>query len=133
MYLHDWAGEDGFRSMVFDFEGCSYGASSECDAALRDEKYQGINVLLASYTYQDYSGSAFVLFERGGQLFEVHGSHCSCYGLEDQWTPEEVTLESLWHRLDKGELGKSYNGNEFVNELRDVLSQYESSCDIAKR
>ena len=24
-------------------------------------------------------------------LFEVHGSHCSCYGFEDQWKPEPTT------------------------------------------
>jgi hypothetical protein len=52
-------------------------------------------ILLASYEYEDYSGDAFVLFERNGVLYEVHGGHCSCYGLEDQWEPEETTWEAL--------------------------------------
>ena len=50
----------------------------------------GATLLAAAYTYEDYSGSAYVLFERDGKLWCVNGGHCSCYGLEGQWTPEEV-------------------------------------------
>ena len=42
-----------------------------------------VNILLAWYGGGDYDGSAFVLFERDGQLYEVNGGHCSCYGLEE--------------------------------------------------
>lgn len=52
-------------------------------------------VIFAAYTYEDYSGSALVIFQRDGKLFEVHGSHCSCYGLEGQWDPEETSMEAL--------------------------------------
>jgi len=52
-------------------------------------------MLIAVYETPSYEGYAFVLFERNGQLFEVHGSHCSCYGLEDQWTPEATSWEAL--------------------------------------
>ena len=52
-------------------------------------------LLLASYETPGYDGMAFVLFQRDGQLFEVHGSHCSCYGLENQWNPEATTWEAL--------------------------------------
>ena len=38
---------------------------------------------------------ALVFFERGGMLFEVHASHCSCYDLEGQWEPEETTREAI--------------------------------------
>lgn len=62
-------------------------------------------VLLAYYTYEDYSGSAFVLYQKDGKLFEVHGSHCSCYGLEGQWEPEETTYAALsmrpWHQMEQ--------------------------------
>lgn len=54
-----------------------------------------VNILLAFYEYEDYEGDAYVLFEQQGQLFEVHGSHCSCYGLENQWEPEIISLEYL--------------------------------------
>jgi hypothetical protein len=30
-----------------------------------------------------------------GKLYENHGSHCSCYGFEDQWAPEETSIEYL--------------------------------------
>jgi hypothetical protein len=33
------------------------------------------------------------------ELFEVHGSHCSCYGFEGQFSPEITTVEYL--RSDK--------------------------------
>ena len=50
-------------------------------------------ILLAAYYDEDYEGDAYVLFERGGKLWEVHGSHCSCNGLEGQWDPEETSWE----------------------------------------
>lgn len=56
--------------------------------------WEGINILFASYGEDNYSGNAFVLFEKDGKLYEVNGSHCSCYGLEGQFEPEETTLEA---------------------------------------
>jgi len=67
-----------------------------------------VNIIVAWYSYEDYSGSAFVLFEQGGQLFEVNGGHCSCYGLEGQWEPEETSIEALRHYLDNGEVRSEY-------------------------
>lgn len=56
-------------------------------------------IIYAAYgTEEAYSGSAFVVFERDGVLYEVHGGHCSCHGLEGQWEPEETT----WAALRKG-------------------------------
>ena len=94
MYLNDWS-ESQAEGMCRDFE-------------IEMSALDGIKILVASYTYEDYNGSAFVLFEKGGQLFEVNGSHCSCYGLEGQWEPEETTLEALmarkpWHWSDHGD------------------------------
>ena len=141
MFLHDWA-EDGLFAMIMDFEDVYISKSeydaSECPwrnnemwlenkkkakAALDDEKYQGIEVLLASYTYENYSGDAYVLFRKDGKLYEVNGGHCSCYGLEGQWEPEEVTIESIKHRLEKGSLGNcAYDGNHFADELKQIIN-----------
>ncbi len=52
-------------------------------------------ILFASYGGGGYDGDAHVLYERDGKLYEVHGSHCSCYGLEGQWEPEETSLDAL--------------------------------------
>lgn len=82
------------------------------------EEWEPIHILFASYGYENYSGDAWVLFERDGELFEVNGSHCSCYGLEGQWDPEIVTLPVLEQRLLKGTFGEDdYSGNEFKEEL----------------
>jgi hypothetical protein len=59
-------------------------------------------VLVASYEFEYYEGSADVLFIRDGKFYYVSGSHCSCYGLEDQWSPEEVTVEQVEHMTEHG-------------------------------
>jgi len=105
MYLHDWT---SLENVKHDFE-----ISNELNDA---------NVLLASYVYENYSGNAFVLFERDGKLYEVNGSHCSCYGLEGQWEPEETTEEALVHRVLRGSLGSS-DYNPFSNELLSILKE----------
>ncbi len=87
------------------------------------KEYNDINVLLAIYTYQDYDGSAFVLFERGGKLYEVNGGHCSCYGLEGQWEPEETSVEALRHRLNNGYFGGTYS-YDFRDDLWKVLKSW---------
>jgi hypothetical protein len=139
MFLHDWK-EDGLIGMVSDFddlyitkeeylaETCPHRNESgwlkskaAMDASLISDRYKGVTILLASYSYEDYQGDAFVLFERDGKLFEVNGNHCSCYGLEDQWEPEETTKDALMHRLEKGAMGADYCGNIFADELRAVL------------
>jgi len=52
-------------------------------------------VLFAAYTYENYSGDAFVLYKKDGKFYEVHGSHCSCNGLDGQWEPEETSVAAL--------------------------------------
>lgn len=113
MYLNDWkeSGREGMRS----------------DFGITDADLEGVEVLLASYTYEDYSGSAFVLFRKGGELFEVHGSHCSCYGLSEQdycgdsrtqWEPEETTAEAVRQQLEHD----TYRFDGCRDELRAVLA-----------
>lgn len=58
----------------------------------------GCEVLYASYELPDYEGDAFVVFRKDGQLYEVNGGHCSCYGLEEQWQPEETSVEAIMMR-----------------------------------
>jgi len=86
------------------------------------KELDGCDILLAYYSYEDYSGEAFVLFEKDGIMYEVNGSHCSCYGLETQWKPEETCHEALMFRMEKGELGVygSYS-NKFREELQHIL------------
>jgi hypothetical protein len=93
---------------------------AKMDAAIKEHEAE--HVLFASYCYENYSGNAWVLFEKDGQLYEVNGGHCSCYGLEGQWEPEAVTLDALEHRVIEGKMGKGdCSGNEFADELREFL------------
>lgn len=101
VYLNDWS-ESGQDGMLSDF-------------GITTAEIAGADILVASYTYEDYSGSAYVLFRRDGKLFEVHGGHCSCYGLSEsnytggtttQWQPEETTEEVIRHRLEHGTWGE---------------------------
>ena len=86
------------------------------------KRYDGINILFASYGYANYSGDAWVLFEQDGKLFEVNGDHCSCYGLEGQWNPEEVLLEELENRLLNGSFGEDdWSDNNFKQEICEFL------------
>ena len=86
------------------------------------EKDRNVNILFASYSIDNYVGDAFVLLEKNGNLYEVNGSHCSCYGLEDQFDPEITTLEALEHRLVHGKMGaEGLHGNHYASELKEFL------------
>lgn len=136
VFLHQWTDK---IDLISDFEDI-YLSSEEYHAkespfpnvSLWDERKDAMNkaikewesrrILFASYGYENYQGDAFVLFEQDGKLYEVNGSHCSCYGLEGQWDAEETTVEAIAHRVEKGTLGQDeYSGNVFVNELKEFL------------
>jgi|JI10StandDraft_1071094.scaffolds.fasta_scaffold389304_3 hypothetical protein len=55
-------------------------------------------IVYASYTYEDYCGSALLVWrDDNGQWWENNDGHCSCYGLE-QWEPETTSREALLMR-----------------------------------
>lgn len=124
--LNNWlkgTAEDVFR----DFDGTRWDnyRNDEDPVPLAEKpQFKDVEILLASYGTPSYEGYAFVLFRRDGKLWEVNGSHCSCYGLEDQWEPEETTAEALLHRIKEGTLGKDeYSENPFADELLEVLKE----------
>lgn len=83
----------------------------------------GAKILFASYEYRNYEGAAFVLFERGGKLWEVNGSHCSCYGLtQDQWQPEETSVEALQKRVAEKWFSESLLGGEDLGRILKALT-----------
>ncbi len=86
MYLHDWE-NTGLEGLKADFR-------------ITDADLAGVSILIASYTYENYSGDAFVLFEKDGKLYEVAGGHCSCHGLEEQWEPGETSIHALIRALN---------------------------------
>jgi hypothetical protein len=138
VFLHDW--EESKRiGVISDFEDIYITKSEyeaiECPIPNKEywlenkvkmeqklKEWEGINILFASYGTDNYSGDAFVLFEKDGKLYEVNGSHCSCMGLEGQFEPEETTIEALRNRLVDGTMGTDdYSDNEFAVELKQFL------------
>lgn len=117
MYLHDFA-DGGFTEMVRQF---SHSEDGPIDV-------QESEILLATYIQPSYEGYAFVLFARDGKLYEVNASHCSCYGLEGKWRPEETSSVALRARMADGELGRDRydEGGVFADELRAVLDAWDA-------
>lgn len=112
VYLNDWK------------DGCLAEVASDFETD--PQQMEGVEILLASYSYESYEGDAFVLFRKGETLYEVNASHCSCYGLEGQWEPEETTVQALRHRMESGNLGSGWHeGNKFAKELREMLDQLD--------
>jgi len=81
---------------------------------------KGVKILFACYKTGGYSGQGFVLFKKGRKYYEVNGSHCSCYGLEGQWSPEEVVMKEL---ITRAERNMSCCENEYYNELNTFLQK----------
>ena len=110
IYMHQFSDKqdiaDNFSINLSDLE--------ECD------------ILLAYYHCGSWGcdSSAFVLYEYQGVLYENHGSHCSCHGLEGQWDPDETNVESLEHRTVHGSLGSvgGYDSDGYVDEGRRVIA-----------
>ena len=75
-----------------------------------------VEILWAEYDKDGYSGKAWVLFRKDGQLYEVNASHCSCYGLEDQWKPQKTSVKSLSMREKVNE----------ETELVDILLAFDN-------
>ena len=66
---------------------------------------ESCRILFAAYHNEDYEGYAMVIFSKEGKLYEVNGSHCSCNGLEGQWSPEETSIDALkMRRYERGDL-----------------------------
>lgn len=86
-------------------------------------------VIYAWYEYEDYSGSAEVIFIHNGKFFTVSGSHCSCNGLEECWDPIEMPLAALKKIAASGKGSYSDGIREALGALED-LGLTESPDDV---
>lgn len=70
-----------------------------------ESQLKDISVLIAYESVGDWgcdSSSFFLLKDKKSKkLYEIHGSHCSCFGFENQYTPEETTVQALKDRAAK--------------------------------
>ncbi len=85
-----WLGWDNVEALAKDFSDHYDVVGQSIVDELKDA-----NILIAWYGQGSYDGTSEVYFEKNGKLFKNYASHCSCYGLERQWSPEEVTWEEL--------------------------------------
>jgi len=81
-------------------------------------------VIFAAYSYEDYSGSAAVIYKKGRKFYLVEGSHCSCYGLEDQWAPAEYA--SKRELLDNLKREDAWKWRSWGSEMVAALEAYKS-------
>lgn len=102
-------------------QGLFFGAFNNKESVAREfneELADNVNILFAWYDHYGYEGYAEVIFEQDGVLYEVSGSHCSCFGLEGQWEPQTLELKEIQHRVTNGTFGE-YGG--FKEPLKKFL------------
>jgi hypothetical protein len=89
---------------------------------------ENLEVLIAYESVGSWGcdSSSFFLFKDGaGKLYELHGSHCSCYGFEGQFRLEESDAEALKIRASGSRYGFFTTGG--YDDDRD------SNIDAAKK
>ena len=74
---------------------------TEICAEFEIEDFDGI-VIAGETEYADYEGAAAIVFVNDGKLYFQSGSHCSCFGFEGQWSPEETSVDALKHIASNG-------------------------------
>ena len=97
-----------------------------------------IVILAAFYEYADYSGHAegYYLDTATRKFYRFGGSHCSCYGLEDSWEPEEVSVKDIlvdlghFERALADESARSYN---LLGYARETTREYVDGVKAALR
>lgn len=87
-------------------------------------------ILFAWYGDGSYCGAAVVIGRKpDGSLYEVHGSHCSCYGLEGQWETEPATIESLEKTIPYGLEGDYYDDSaEALIAFHELIAQLKAAA-----
>jgi hypothetical protein len=58
-------------------------------------------VLYASYEREYYEGWSNVVYRIGDKFYKNYAAHCSCYGLEGQWEPEDYSAELFVKAYEK--------------------------------
>ncbi|KKN63679.1 hypothetical protein LCGC14_0499080 [marine sediment metagenome] len=86
-----------------------------CEFEIEEKELDGFEVLIAYESCGSWGcdSSNWFLLRKDGQLYENHGSHCSCNGFEEQWAPEETSVDYLLSEkfyFPSG--GYDTNGNE---------------------
>lgn len=93
-YYGEWKSrEDIIQDFFCDYEGSV--REEDKEAAENFPRHDQI-IFACNVAHSAYEESCVVLYVEGGKLFFNEASHCSCYGYENQWDPDEVTWFQLW-------------------------------------
>ena len=77
-------------------------------------------LIFVSYDGDGYDASIFIMYRNGSKYYIVEGSHCSCFGFEDQWDPTEYENKDI---LIKSLVLRSYRCYPFkFSNLINLLS-----------
>lgn len=100
--MFEYETEEQYGSLVAEFGSGNrdYGSGGSMPAPA-DVLPKGAKVLFSDSDYSNYTEVALVVFEVEGVLYEVNGSHCSCYGFEGQWSPEVASFNELRQRAQR--------------------------------
>ena len=108
-----------------DKSGFDYGDICEADIEKANDLLKNMEVLVAYQSVGSWGcdSSAFFLLKdkTDGKMFEVHGSHCSCFGFEGQLQLEETTIEALKFRINNAKYLFStggYDNNDSENKQK---------------
>ena len=89
------------------------------DFGISEQDLKGCKILFASYNSSNYQGTAFVLYAKRKKLYEVNGSHCSCYGLNNLWLPESTTIEAILARPYLSDYIERYGLSKRLKQLKE--------------
>ena len=86
---------------IGDYAGMSYDEVVEnivCNYEVEQSTVDQYKIVVAVLNSGSYEEDAyFLLLHRAtGKLYEIHAGHCSCYGFEGQFSPEETTVEFIF-------------------------------------
>lgn len=93
-----------------------YSDSGYTDYEYIKEKLEKLDVLIAYESVGSWGcdSTSFFLFrsKETGELYEMHGSHCSCYGFEGQFRLEPTTKAALMSRVESARSRNKEEGDE---------------------
>ena len=105
-----------------------------CSFQIEEEELDGFEVLIAYESVGDWGcdSSNWFLLRKDGVLYENYGSHCSCMGFEEQWAPEETSVDYLLSEkfsFGMGGYDTDRDGNEGAvgREIRRILTGTEAT------
>lgn len=122
--------------MTYDYDGGWASVDENPTVSMLRYRYEqpdipeDIDIIVSATTYEDYQGIGLTVYCHEGVCYEVNSSHCSCFGHEGQWEPEEIKVGELLSRknyVSHGTWNRETKSYEFDdtdnNEIRRLLEE----------